>query len=205
MSGGGEHGRAIGRSSFSADSNGSGGGADVARGPGPGRWWRGGSEAKARDRSRGSWRWIGRRCGAGCKSAAGNRGKAASGPARSILTSSSSSGAGRKWAGTGRAYIIGNWRRWDSAAAISKYRLLKPRRDRRRWQEAATVRLELSRANRRRSTTASPVSMGEHPETVHLFVFTLGYSRRLFTAGIATSGWPRCSTATSERFATLAA
>ena len=31
-----------------------------------------------------------------------------------------------------------------------------------------------------------------------LTVFTLGYSWRLFTAAIATSGWPRCSTATSE-------
>jgi hypothetical protein len=37
---------------------------------------------KARDRSREGWRWIARACGAGCGSAAGNRGKAASGRAQ---------------------------------------------------------------------------------------------------------------------------
>jgi hypothetical protein len=57
--------------------------------------------------------------GAGCRSAAGNRGKAASGRAQSIHASNSSSGAGQKWPGTAWS-CIGNWWRWDSAAVISR-------------------------------------------------------------------------------------
>lgn len=43
------------------------------------------------------------------------------------------------------------------------------------------------------------VRIAEQPETVHLFVFTLGYSRRLFLAIIATHAGPRRSMATSAR------
>ena len=63
-------------------------------------------------------------------------------------------------------------------------RLLKPRRDRRRWQEAATVRFETEPGEQAQVDYGQlQVWIGEHPETVHLFVFTLGYSRRLFTRG----------------------
>jgi hypothetical protein len=85
-------------------------------------------------------------------------------------------------------------------------RLLKPRRDRRRRQEAATVRSRLSRANRRRSTTASSRSGSEsirRRSTCSCIRWTI--RGVCLPAGIATSGWPRCSTATSARFATLAA
>jgi transposase len=63
-------------------------------------------------------------------------------------------------------------------------RLLKPRRDRRRWQEAATVRFETEPGEQAQVDYGQlQVWIGEQPETVHLFVFTLGYSRRLFTRG----------------------
>src|SRR5216684_823271 len=72
-------------------------------------------------------------------------------------------------------------------------RLLKPRRDRRRWQEAATVRFETEPGEQAQVDYGQlQVWIGEQPETVHLFVFTLGYSRRLFTR------WYR-----NERLATL--
>jgi transposase len=61
-------------------------------------------------------------------------------------------------------------------------RLLKPRRDRRRWQEAATVRFETEPGEQAQVDYGQlQVWIGEQPETVHLFVFTQGYSRRLFT------------------------
>jgi transposase len=63
-------------------------------------------------------------------------------------------------------------------------RLLKPRRDRRRWQEVATVRFETAPGEQAQVDYGQlQVWIGEQPETVHLFVFTLGYSRRLFTRG----------------------
>jgi len=55
-------------------------------------------------------------------------------------------------------------------------RLLKPRRDRRRWQEAATVRFETEPGEPAQVDYGQlQVWIGEQPETVHLFVFTLGY------------------------------
>jgi hypothetical protein len=51
--------------------------------------WRGGSGAKARDRSRGSWGWIGRRYGAGCVSAAANRCEFRSGDYEEIMNKAS--------------------------------------------------------------------------------------------------------------------
>jgi transposase len=63
-------------------------------------------------------------------------------------------------------------------------RLLKPRRDRRRWQKAATVRFETEPGEQAQIDHGQlQVWIGEQRETVHLFVFTLGYSRRLFTRG----------------------
>ena len=63
-------------------------------------------------------------------------------------------------------------------------RLLRPRRARRRGQEAATVRFETEPGEQAQVDYGQlQVLIGEHPETVHLFVFTLGYSRRLFTRG----------------------
>ena len=63
-------------------------------------------------------------------------------------------------------------------------RVIKPRRDRRRWQEVATVRFETAPGEQAQVDYGQlQVWIGEQPETVHLFVFTLGYSRRLFTRG----------------------
>jgi transposase len=61
-------------------------------------------------------------------------------------------------------------------------RFLKPRRFQRRWQEAATIRFETGPGEQAQVDYGQlQVWIGEQPETVHLFVFTLGYSRRLFT------------------------
>jgi transposase len=63
-------------------------------------------------------------------------------------------------------------------------RLLKPRRDRRHWEEVATVRFETAPGEQAQVDYGQlPVWIGEQRETVQLFVFTLGYSRRLFTRG----------------------
>ena len=63
-------------------------------------------------------------------------------------------------------------------------RLLRPRRARRGWQEAATVRFETEPGEQAQVDYGQlQVWIEEHPETVHLFVLTLGYSRRLFTRG----------------------
>ncbi len=85
-------------------------------------------------------------------------------------------------------------------------RLVRPYRDQRKWAELATVRFETGPGEQAQVDYGQLwVWIGEQPEKVHLFVFTLGYSRRLFTrALIATNGWRACSTATSARFAGLA-
>ena len=63
-------------------------------------------------------------------------------------------------------------------------RWLKPRRLQRRWQEAATIRFETGPGEQAQVDYGQlQVWIGEQPQTVHLFVFTLGYSRRLFTHG----------------------
>jgi len=85
-------------------------------------------------------------------------------------------------------------------------RLLKPRRDRRRWQEAATVRFETEPGEQARSTMASCRSGSDSSRRRSTFSCSRWAIRgACLPAGIATSGWPRCSTATSGRFATLAA
>jgi transposase len=61
-------------------------------------------------------------------------------------------------------------------------RFLQPRRLQRRWQQAATMRFETGPGEQAQVDYGQlQVWIGEQPETVHLFVFTLGYSRRLFT------------------------
>jgi transposase len=63
-------------------------------------------------------------------------------------------------------------------------RLLKPRRDRRHWEEVATVRFETAPGEQAQVDYGQlQVWIGDQRETVHLFVFTLGYSRRLYTRG----------------------
>jgi len=63
-------------------------------------------------------------------------------------------------------------------------RFLKPYRAKRKWSELATVRFETEPGEQAQVDYGQlQVWIGEQPETVHLFVFTLGYSRRLFTRG----------------------
>ena len=63
-------------------------------------------------------------------------------------------------------------------------RFLKPYRAQRKWSELATVRFETEPGEQAQVDYGQlQVWIGEQPETVHLFVFTLGYSRRLFTRG----------------------
>ena len=59
-------------------------------------------------------------------------------------------------------------------------RLVRPYRAQRRWSELATVRFETGPGEQAQVDYGQlRVWIGEQPETVHLFVFTLGYSRRL--------------------------
>ena len=61
-------------------------------------------------------------------------------------------------------------------------RYLKPYRAQRKWAELATVRFETGPGEQAQVDYGQlRVGVGEQLETVHLFVLTLGYSRRLFT------------------------
>lgn len=61
-------------------------------------------------------------------------------------------------------------------------RYLKPHRAQRKWAELATVRFETGPGEQAQVDYGQlRVWIGEQLETVHLFVLTLGYSRRLFT------------------------
>ena len=63
-------------------------------------------------------------------------------------------------------------------------RHVKPRRDERRWATVATIRFETGPGEQAQVDFGQlRVWIGERPETVHLFVFTLGYSRRCFAYG----------------------
>ena len=63
-------------------------------------------------------------------------------------------------------------------------RFLQPYRAQRKWSELATVRFETAPGEQAQVDYGQlKVWIGEQAETVHLFVFTLGYSRRLFTRG----------------------
>ena len=61
-------------------------------------------------------------------------------------------------------------------------RYLKPHRAQRKWAELATMRFETGPGEQAQVDYGQlRVWIGEQLETVHLFVLTLGYSRRLFT------------------------
>jgi len=61
-------------------------------------------------------------------------------------------------------------------------RYLKPHRAQRKWAELATVRFETGPGEQAQVDYGQlRVWLGEQLETVHLFVLTLGYSRRLYT------------------------
>jgi transposase len=61
-------------------------------------------------------------------------------------------------------------------------RYLKPYRAQRKWAELATVRFETAPGEQAQVDYGQlRIWIGEQLETVHLFVLTLGYSRRLFT------------------------
>src|SRR6266852_7289432 len=63
-------------------------------------------------------------------------------------------------------------------------RHVKPRRDARRWATVATVRFETGPGEQAQIDFGQlGVWIGERLETIHLFVFTLGYSRRCFAYG----------------------
>jgi hypothetical protein len=97
---------------------------------------------KARDRSRESWRWIARRCGVGCEFG-GWQPRQGGGRPRAIdpyLQFIERRGPEVGWNGVvlhRELAALG-----FSGSYQQVQRLLKSRRDRRRWQEAATVRFE---------------------------------------------------------------
>src|SRR5438445_9556834 len=63
-------------------------------------------------------------------------------------------------------------------------RHVKPQRDERRWATVATMRFETGPGEQAQVDFGQlRVWIGEVLETVHLFVFTLGYSRRCFAWG----------------------
>ena len=63
-------------------------------------------------------------------------------------------------------------------------RFLRPYREQRRWSELATVRFETSPGEQAQVDYGQLwVWIGAQREKVHLFVFTLGYSRRLYSRG----------------------
>jgi transposase len=60
-------------------------------------------------------------------------------------------------------------------------RFVRPYRDQRRWSELATVRYETGPGEQAQVDYGQLwVWIGEQAEKIHLFVFTLGYSRRLY-------------------------
>jgi transposase len=63
-------------------------------------------------------------------------------------------------------------------------RFLRPYREQRRWSELATVRFETAPGEQAQVDYGQlRVWIGAQLEEVHLFVFTLGYSRRLYSRG----------------------
>ena len=67
---------------------------------------------------------------------------------------------------------------------VQVQRWLRPQRERRKWSELATVRFETGPGEQAQVDYGQlKVWIGEQLEKVHLFVFTLGYSRRLYAHG----------------------
>lgn len=64
---------------------------------------------------------------------------------------------------------------------VQVQRWLRPRREQRKWSELATVRFETGPGEQAQVDYGQLwVWIGAQPAKVHLFVFTLGYSRRLY-------------------------
>jgi len=64
---------------------------------------------------------------------------------------------------------------------VQVQRFLRPRREQRRWSELATVRFETGPGEQAQVDYGQLWAwIGTKPEKVHLFVLTLGYSRRLY-------------------------
>jgi transposase len=64
---------------------------------------------------------------------------------------------------------------------VQVQRWLRPRREQRKWSELATVRFETGAGEQAQVDYGQLwIWIGAQPEKVHLFVFTLGYSRRLY-------------------------
>jgi transposase len=64
---------------------------------------------------------------------------------------------------------------------VQVQRWLRPQREQRKWSEVATVRFETGPGEQAQVDYGQLwVWLGARPEKVHLFVFTLGYSRRLY-------------------------
>jgi transposase len=60
-------------------------------------------------------------------------------------------------------------------------RFVRPYREQRRWSELATIRFETGPGEQAQVDYGQLwVWIGAQPEKIHLFVFTLGYSRRLY-------------------------
>jgi transposase len=71
-----------------------------------------------------------------------------------------------------------------SGGLLQVQRFIRPYRERRRWSELATVRFETGPGEQAQVDYGQLwVWIGALPEKVHLFVFTLGYSRRLYARG----------------------
>ena len=71
-----------------------------------------------------------------------------------------------------------------TGGVIQVQRFLRPYRERRRWSELATVRFETGPGEQAQVDYGQlRVWIGEQLEQVHLFVLTLGYSRRLYSRG----------------------
>ena len=67
------------------------------------------------------------------------------------------------------------------AGVLQVQRYVQPRRAARRWAAVATVRFETAPGQQGQVDFGQlRLWIGERPETAHLFVFTLGYSRRLW-------------------------
>src|ERR1700685_1804177 len=65
---------------------------------------------------------------------------------------------------------------------VQVQRWLRPQREQRKWSALATMRFETGPGEQAQVDYGQLwVWIGAQPEKVHLFVFTLGYSRRLYT------------------------
>jgi transposase len=80
------------------------------------------------------------------------------------------------------------------AGVLQVQRYVQPRRAARRWAAVATVRFETAPGQQAQVDFGQlRLWIGEQPQTAHLFVFTLGYSRRCWVqAPTRMSAWMCC-------------